>query len=477
VKDTQAALGSFTASMVARGLRSVGRVTVVLVVARLYPIADVGRFVFVLGLGTLFVGLLDFGVTNLIQREFGASGFRAHALERSALRLRMVTLPVAIAASWLIGLLIDGGIGFASIGTLIFAGALGLSDFLAGLWRAKGDFVYESLELAPVLAGGLLTALTVGLLGGNMNSFQWALGIGALLPALVRAAIRSRALRTQSAHSRGSGGLFDLIWDARWFWVIAVCTIGLFELPIILLRALSTLEEVALLAVAMRAVGLVSQPFVVLGGVFLPSMAFQAREDRTEYLKSVRRANRILLLAIPAGLALGILGGTVLLRLFGEAYSASIESLWILTIGVLIGVGPVFGGALLVERKESGLALLALTAVGILVAASVLLDSTRGSVGAAAAAALAFSAIKAGHHLMYGRIGLPLYSLPDVLALAVTVAWIVSIGMLSEPLRYPLLGLGGLVGLAASARLLHETSLFDIRTIGGVKSGTGAGNG
>jgi O-antigen/teichoic acid export membrane protein len=463
--------------MVAKSLRSVGRVAVLLIAARLYPIGDVGRFVFVLGLGTLVVGLLDFGVTNLVQREFGASGFRAKALERSALRLRVATLPAAIAASWLIGLLIDGGIGVASIGTLMLAAALGLSDFLAGLRRAKGEFVHESLELAPVLTGGLLAGLTVGLLGGSFGSFQWALGIGALIPAVIRATICSRTLGPQSADSRGSGRLIDLIWDARWFWIIAVCTIGLFELPIVVLRALSSLEEVALLAAAIRTVGLASQPFVVLGGVFLPSMAFQARENRALFLESIRRANRILLLAIPAGLALGILGGTVLLRFFGEVYLASIDSLWILTVGVLIGVGPVLGGPLLVERRERGLALLALTAIGILVAASVLLDSTRGSVGAAAAAALAFSALKVGHHIMYLRTGLPLLSPADLLALAVTAAWAVSIGLLGEPLRFLLLGLGGVVGLAASVKLLHQTSLFGTVTIGGGQSGTGTGNG
>jgi O-antigen/teichoic acid export membrane protein len=438
---------------------------------------DVGRFVFVLGLGTLVVGLLDFGVTNLIQREFGASGFRANALERSALRLRATTLPVAIAASWMIGLLIDGDIGVASIGTLMFAAALGLSDFLAGLRRAKGEFIQESLELAPVLTGGLLAAVTVGLLGGSMYSFQWALGIGAVIPALIRAAICSRALRPQSADRRGSGRLFDLIWDARWFWVIAVCTIGLFELPVVLLRALSTLEEVALLAVAMRAVGLVSQPFVVLGGVFLPSMAFQAREDRAVYLKSVRRVNRILLLAIPAGLALGILGGTVLLRFFGEAYLVSVDSLWILTIGVVIGVGPVFGGPLLVERSERGVALLSLGAIGILIAASVLLDSNQGAVGAATATALAYIGVKVGHHLMYVRTGLPLLSLADVLALSVTAVWVVAISFLDEPLRYLFLAVGGLFGLALSARLLYQTSLFGTVTIGGLRSSTGTRNG
>ncbi len=456
------ALGSFMASLSARAIRALGRVGVLLVAARLFPIDEVGEFAFLLGVGVLTAGILDFGVTSFIQREVGALGFESAALERQAFTLRVVTLPLAVLSGWWIARLINPDLLLSGLGTLVFTAALALADFLAAVRRARGEFNLEPLEVAPAIFGGIAAGLLAGGLGGGLAEFQWALAAGAVALVMPRAFRLRSELRGRTAAQIRSGSPFSLAFRCRSFWFLTVGALFLFELPVILLRLLSDPKEVALYAISARAVGLASQPFLVLGGTFVPSLAFQARQHRLHYLKNVQRLNATYLAAVPAGLAAAVIGGSLLLRGFGDEYLQAMSVVWLLAVGTLIYLGAPYAGPLLVEGLERRIAELVAIAAGITAVLCLILVPDLGAVGAGVAALVGFAVGKAGHVLLYRSARLPLFE-PLILAVAAGLGlWGAAAFGSPFPLDWGLLLLGGGVGGALAVVLLQRTALFHI---------------
>lgn len=456
------ALGSFVASSSARALRAVGRAGSLLITARLFPIAEVGEFAFAFGIGTLTAGVLDLGITSYLQREVGASGFQSRHVERTALRVRLLSLPAALILGFAILVLINPEIDSSAIGTLIFAVTLSLSDFLAGIQRANGRYERESLELGPVLVSGLGAGLISVALGGGFPAFQWALGLGALTVGGTRSAVLYRKLRSREpAADMPHANTSLLISGSFWFWALNIGVLALFELPVVLLRWLADGESVALYAAAMRSVGLASQPLVVLGAVFVPSMAYQARTHRGRFLGTVRRLNCLLLLAIPPGVLLSIGGGNLLLQIFGSAYTEASGLLWILTFGVLIGIGAPYAGSLLVDGFEKELATNAIVSGVVGTVTCILMIPVYGALGAGLGICCGLAVSKVGHVILYSFKPLPWgSSLEWIAAVALTIWGGLLIGSPAST-RWIILIAGALVCGMLMVRSLWMMSLFD----------------
>jgi O-antigen/teichoic acid export membrane protein len=467
----QGALRSFAASLSARAIRALGRVGVLLVAARLFPIDHVGEFAFLLGVGVLTAGILDFGVTSFIQREVGARSFDSAALERQALSLRLVTLPLAVLLGWWIARLINPDLSVSGLGTLVFTAALALADFLAAVRRARGEFSREPFEIGPALFGGIGTGLVVGLRGGGLTEFQWALAVGAVALVLPRVFLLRTELRVRTAAHEGLGSPVDLVIRCRWFWFLAVGALLLFELPVILLRLLAEPSEVALYASAARAVGLASQPFLVLGGTFVPSLAFQARHNQSRYRDSVQRLNAIFLAIMPTGLAAAVIGGSLLLRGFGAEYLQAMSVVWLLAVGVLIYLGPPYAGPLLVEGLEQRIAQLVAIAVATAAGLCLILVPDWGAVGAGLAVLVAYAVGEIGHVVLYRNAGLPLSHQRVLLGAAGLAGWTVGAFLAPFPLDWGLLLAGGVIGGGVAVVLLRRTVLFRVDRHQGDQSG------
>lgn len=462
MKQHQGALRSFTASLSARAIRALGRVGVLLVAARLFPIDHVGEFAFLLGVGVLTAGILDFGVTSFIQREVGALGFDSAALERQAFNLRLATLPLAVLLGWWIARLINPDLSLSGLGTLVFAAVLALADFLAAVRRARGEFSLEWLEVGPALFGGIAAGLLFGLRGGGLPEFQWALAVGAVAFVLPRVFRLRTELRGRTAAHEALGSPLSLAIRCRWFWFLAVGALLLFELPVILLRLLAEPREVALYASAARAVGLATQPFLVLGGTFVPSLAFQARHDQARYRDSVRRLNAIYLAALPTGLAAAVVGGSLLLRGFGAEYLQAMTVVWLLAVGALVYLGPPYAGPLLVEGLENRIAKLVAIGVATSAALCLILVPDRGAVGAGWAVLVAYTVGQIGHVVLYHYARLPLFHPLVLLGAAVLAGWAVAAFVSPFPLDWGLLLVGGGVGGGLAVVLLRRTVLFHV---------------
>lgn len=457
VKRDRGVLGSFGASSLAKALRALVRIGLLLIAARAFTLAEVGSFAFVMGVGTLVMGLLDLGVTSLLQREVSARKGSTAALERQALYIRLLTLPIGLAIAWGLAVTVAPGIHVSAIGTLAFTGGLATVDFTAGVQRARGAYRLESLEVGPIVLGCLAVGLGVVFLEGDFHAFQWSIGLAAGVFSAQRVGDLIRQLGISAADGREA--VVALIWQARWFWVMTVGALVLFEAPLILLQELATEEDVALYATAMRAVGLGSQPLVVLAAVFVPSLAYEA-EAREIYRGSVQSLNELFLLALPASFGLTIAGGIVFLAAAGPEYQRAIPILLILAIGTLIYVGAPNAGPLLVEGFEKPLGATVFIAAATTIALCAVLIPGSGAIGAALSAAGGLIAGKAGHAFLYRIAGLPFVTRLGLKAAPVILIWAVLLVILPTTWRVSLLSVGGLVSLAVTVRLMRNQRVF-----------------
>ncbi len=448
----------FLASSVARGLRAAVRIGLLLIAARAYSLAEVGQFAFVMGTGTLIIGLLDLGVTSLLQREVAARGFDAGVLERRAFLVRILTLPLGIALSWGMVIGITGDFSSSALGTLLFVAGLATAEFLAGLRRARGEFDLEPLEVAPATLAGIVAGLVVAVAHGSVGLFQSVVGIATALAVLPRAALVRRRLWSEPAPP--GPALFDLLWQARWFWLITAGALVLFEAPAILLRRLASEEAVALYATAMRAVGLASQPFAVLTAVFVPSLAFESNAHRDGYLESVRGMNRLFLVGTPVAIALALGGGVLFLRGAGPEYTGALTTLWVLVVGTLVYLGAPSAGPLLVEGLERALAVAVLLASIVTIGLCTILAPTMGAAGAALAAAGGFTFGKIAHAFLYQHRRLPALGARGVVIACATVVWISVSYLLQGPWNVMLLTVGAIGSGIMTLRTVMYLRLF-----------------
>ena len=125
-------------SLLARVLRGITRVGALLIMARFFPIDDVRRVRLSARPCHARGGHPRPRDHSLLQRETALGEEKAPWLERAALRVRLATLGPALVLSWLIAWRITGSTELWSLGTLAFAAALTLADFLSGVRPRPG---------------------------------------------------------------------------------------------------------------------------------------------------------------------------------------------------------------------------------------------------------------------------------------------------------------------------------------------------
>lgn len=454
------ASGDLTHSLLARGLRALVRVGILVLVARLFPLNDVGDFAFLYGAGTLVLGTLDLGLTAFLQREVGLYRHDVAGLEAAALRLRVLTLLPGVIGSAALAWLVMGDLHPSALGTLLFAAALVLADFLAGMRRARGDFRRESLEMVALLAGLVIGVLLYAVGDFGFHGFQASLGVCTLGVIAWRAkGILTPALPIPALGEGPEKTLFGIVAQARWFWALWVGGLILFELPPVLLRWLADPEEVALFAAAMRAVGLASQPFVVLGGVFVPSLAWHYGRSPAEYREVGSALNGLHIVSFPAFLGMSVLGGALLLRGFGGEYIEAEPSVWILAVGALVYLGAPSTGVPLIEGRVRALAGCIVAGALVMVAAAWILIPESGHVGAAVATTAGFLTAKAGHSLLYRHSRVPAITARQAAVILATLLWAMALWVSPEGWLFPVLAGGALVSAAATIRMAGRLHL------------------
>jgi O-antigen/teichoic acid export membrane protein len=366
--------------------------------------------------------------------------------------LRLFTTPLGAVVAFTIAMATGGAHLPTVAGGTLFALAAGVCDTLSALHRGSSRHGAESLESAmPVAAVALCFVLV---LTGAVDAAQLAWVTGALALGLV--CVRAAAM----ARHRPGGtvlSLRHLVFEGRWFVARALVTSALFDSQTLLLQQLSERSEVALYAIAVRPLGLMTQALSVLTLVFLPVLSRTFAHDRERFDTDTRRLNLVHLCAIPPAFAACVVGGHVFLTAAGPSYVAGIRVVAVLAMGAVVYLAILTVGPLIAARQERGAFLAAFLGLVVLVIAAIVLIPMYGAMGGAIASVIAFAVTKLVHAWFYIEVGLSLGDRGHAFGYVVLIGFFVAVVIAPAGLQIVALAIGGTVGALLTIRMLANT--------------------
>jgi O-antigen/teichoic acid export membrane protein len=390
-----------------RLFRSLGRVLLLVAVARAFSVAELASFAFHFAVGSLLGVAADAGLTEYVAREIAAAGLHHPRLERKALRLRTGTflgsIAVALSAEWAW----SGNAGLSALGPTLAGAGFVFLDYLSSTARANArydrDLAYNLVLLAALLA----------CLGGShlarLDYFAFQLLLGAVVTTVLLAAAVLRLGSLAGGAAEGSVPTsVALFGQARWFLLRALISWCFSDLPIVLLRHLSTSLQVSLFSLAMRSVGFVTQVFVVLGFVFYPALSNARRVSEAGFFDKTITLTLVNTYVMPAAFAACLLGGSILLAASGEAYQDAWMVLQVLALGHVLNLGGFSALPLVAAGLEKRVGVLMLAGLAVFAGGAWLCMPRLGALGAAAALITSFSFTKVYLGVLYRRHHIPL---------------------------------------------------------------------
>lgn len=306
-----------------------------LLLVRSLPTEEFGRVAFGLNAHMLLLTLFGFGLSTGVMAESVGDGRGevAAANVRVLFELRLLTLLplVAVAAVWsaLAGDIVPA---LAGVAASVYVVQDFLVGILAGQLRARSAAAV--IVIQPVTYFGLLLGI-----GAHSAEQVLALLIVAIVVSLAAAAYlavpggrRITLAAVSLAPLRASFGL------AGYAYLLTLVNVGFMVLPVLVLGTLGRYAEAATLSIVLTLARFMPESLsLVTAAVYFPRLKALAsmREPAWRLFDTFGRL--LGLAAIPAGIALALLGGLALNTLFGGRYDylapdLSIASLLVWTI-------------------------------------------------------------------------------------------------------------------------------------------------
>jgi O-antigen/teichoic acid export membrane protein len=268
------------------------------------------------------------------------------------------------------------------------------SALLVGLRRPFAGFFGDTVFRPVLVAAGFAIAFAASDAANGVAWMLWILALGVTAIAAIQLVWLTRVTREVPHEQPPPAGEIRRWWHFALPWVvITIATEFFFDLDLLLLSNLLPHDQLAVFGVATRVFSIIAFGVSAVYAVTLPELfAAHAGTDRSELLGKIGDAN---VAAVGVALALFgtiLLGGPLLLWIFGPDFASGYLPLAILALALVIRAG--FGPSALVlslkERPYSTLPAIGL-GLGVLIGLNIVLVPTAGLVGAAIAALVAQS--------------------------------------------------------------------------------------
>lgn len=364
----------------------------IVLVARSLAPDDFGALNFAYSFPLLFIVLADFGFTPLLVREASRDPERSGRIFASLLHLKLL-LSVVFLAAVLAGLWwLAPGPGMRRAAYLLAGFMLlnSFTEFCNGLFQARQQMQLE----AGVMAWQKLSLLGFGLLALGLG---WGLyGVaGAYLAAgcngLAAAVLILRRRGLITGVRQIDPGYLRYAWRQALPLTLTTLFINLyFRIDMTLLAKMRPAVEVGWYGAAHKCIEvLMVVPAVLVTAVF-PGFSRLFVEDRERLRKAGEKILRLLLLlALPLAAGLGLVATPLMRFLFGAGFAAAGPALaWLGVALAFIFLNYMLSYLLICAEQQKINALVSGLAVGVSLAANLLLIPRFGYAGAAAAAAV-----------------------------------------------------------------------------------------
>lgn len=453
----------YALTFVGRAARGLGRLAVFALAADNYAPNEVGLLFFLLALGSGAGIASDLGMAQMLTRDLPASGRDHRALVQAALRARMAAFVLAT----LVASAVAAGLGvpwLLSLGALLFAGSVSAADFFAAVGRARGHNEWDALDSAMPFVLALAAGWVAAKVGADFAHLLWAMGGTAGAWTILRASAMDARLGRRAHQARRWEDLIRVAWRARWFFLQVLAMWCLAESGILLLQWLGTAEDQALVGAALRTVGVMTQPFLVLALVYLPSLAHDRDRGKDALHGGLRELNLLLIVLTPAGYAVAVVVGEVLLPSFGAFYREAADILELVTIAYLVYLTIPTGTALWVVGRERMVVFISVVAVLVQVAVAVVLIPNLGGYGVAVAMLAALVVAKAHYVAAYFWLGLPFGDRRHVHAVLAVGAWVALLLATDGAHYWTVVGVAAAASASVGLWLLLTTRMFRTRS-------------
>jgi len=411
----------FSHSFVIFGARVAGAGIIVVAqagIARLWGGAVLGEYLLIIAVVNLVAMFMPLGfntVGTYFAAEYRARG-RRDMLWRFLFRAYLHVVLAGLGV-WVVALSLTGvfGVGFSDYSqsyllgiarywmpASILAAATAIvfvnGAVLVGLKHPFAGFLADGLFRPMLVIGALGVAALAADQGRQLETLLWILALGYFVVALAHLGFVFRAMKTvpdsgQTGDAPTGAGEVARWWRFAMPWVlIGVATSFFFDIDLILLSGLMDKETLAVFGVSTRIFSLLAFGVTAVYALALPDMFEAAADKKTgEFVRRIGDTN-----LVATGLSLVmfgaiLIGGPLILTLFGPAFASGAIPLAILSL-VLV-VRSVLGPADLVlsihERPWAALPAV-VCGMAILVVANIILVPWMGLLGAALGALGAF---------------------------------------------------------------------------------------
>ncbi len=396
-------------SAVILGLRLLGAVIVFgtqAVIARVWGAELLGHYLLAIAAINLIAAVMPLGfhvIGTYFAAEYRAQGdavtLRAFARRAyshiawtsvAAIVIVVVVAPFAATTTFdLVDKLGLPAIVMAAATALVFVNGA----FLVGLKHPIVGFIADTLFRPLAMAAGLAVALGLAGAGSGLKVMIWTAGLAYCGVALVQAGFVRRAMRQVGTQTVAAVLPVSRWWRFALPWiVISLASDFFFDIDLLMLASLMSIEDLAIFGVCTRVFSLIAFGVATVYAVTMPEfLDAQARRDDIGFQRRVADANLIATaFAVAASFAMLFAGPA--LKLFGPTFAAGTTPLAILCVGLTIR--SIMGPAALVlsihDRPYASFPAIALGLV-VLVVGNYLLVPPYGLTGAAAAASLSIA--------------------------------------------------------------------------------------
>ncbi len=355
-------------------------------------IEDFGRYVTVISLVTVVVGLTDAGIVTITLREYAArSGEDRNAVLRELLGIRIALAFVALALAVLFAVVA----GYPAV-QVVGAVAIGASFVLLSIQTMlaaslQGELRFGWISSIELLRQALFVAFVVVLVvvGADLELFFFALLPAQAVALAVTALLVRRLMPLRPAfHPRRC---WPLLRDTITYAAAVALNAAYFRIGVVALSLLATERETGYFATAFRVMEvLIGIPLLVIGAAF-PILARAARDDRARLDSATTRLVEIgLVLGVWLALAVALAAEPIVFVLAGDGAEPSIGLLRLLAVALIASfVAVACAYALLSLRCHRAILLANALALIVSLTLTLILIGPLGATGAAVAVLVA----------------------------------------------------------------------------------------
>jgi O-antigen/teichoic acid export membrane protein len=326
-------------------------------IARIAGVVDTGAYVFALAYSTIFTVFVDFGLSQLIQRDIAQDKTGLKGVFQKTLAIKLIYAVVSIAIGLiLIHLLTDDPLALRMV--YIAMTVMIIDSYNLSIWsvfRGLHKLLYESISIVFSQAIVLLVGITGLVLDAPLEILIIALLCGSVFTAMFSTTMLRLKVGFWPSVSFKAAKDKNLAKNAISFGLASVFSRVFASLDSVLLKQMVSQSAVGFYSIPNKVVFAAQFIPAAFAAAIYPAMSHYYLQDKKKMMLIFEQSMLFLLiLSVPMAVGVFVLTPTLINTIFGTEYAASISAMYILVWGIVFGFVEFPIGSLLAAIGQQG---------------------------------------------------------------------------------------------------------------------------